>query len=916
MTARKIIAMLLLTLAVGTAEAAVIFRVGQSGQIPGGAPGNTNLLSSLDWLQFLDGSSLHGKLSAMDMTNGVRWEHPDAKQSAQFKPSNIDSIIFEGTDRVSLKNKATCKFRFLNGDEVFGNLTGIDEKQISFNSWLGQDLHAARDSVRSIAFQGFSVTYEGPTGMADWSLEKANPLSWEFRDGAFVTTRNGVLGRDLKLPANSSIEFDIAWSGPFVLLLPIYTPVVDRCDFNSSSYILYLGGNAAGLQRVHPNGGGIMYLGSTVPAPVFAKKNRAHIELRVNKDDARFALYVDGAMLGKWRDENGFIASGTGLAFAAQMSGPMIKITNIRVSETDGKTEELNDTPGREDALFLANRDKIAGTIGKLSDEKLAFSTWQNLLQIPLQRVRQIVFAAPAKKAEVEDPWKVRVSFGGGGALSLLLDKWSEKEVSGVHPSFGRVTFDPKTVRQLQFNTQRSRDLENLPATDELPSSTGVTSQNDDVLQFENGDILFGSLQSLESKSNLRWTRSDTIQPIEFLPERLTEVRLHSRPVPAENPSKIHFYDGDEFAGTILGVDSEKVTCDSWFAGKLQLPRKMIRAITPASPPRTVAFKGPEGLEGWTMGKVTTIPDPGEWSYKDGAFYAIKSAAIARDVNLPERATIQFDLSWKGSLGVAVALYTSSLQPVNLANKENEPEFGGFYSLQLNNTYSSQLISVKKHDTGGNPTLGVVTVPAFHQKDNARVEVRVDKHRRSIALFVDGTLINRWFDVEGFAGTGTALRFVHHGTGAIKLNNILVTDWDGQYEEALAPIATNKVDVARLRNGDQVVGTLTSVHDEQVVVSTSENKKMEIPWNRVKQIEFKKSDDAVSSRTNTNTVQAYFTRGGSVSFTLEKWNDDGIVASSPNFGKVVLNPRAFERIRFKTNKADAIKVPDESTPAQ
>ena len=56
-----------------------------------------------------------------------------------------------------------------------------------------------------------------------------------------------------------------------------------------------------------------MYIGNTVQAPVFARKNRGHIEIRVNKAEARFALYFDGVLIGKWHDDNGFIGAGTGL---------------------------------------------------------------------------------------------------------------------------------------------------------------------------------------------------------------------------------------------------------------------------------------------------------------------------------------------------------------------------------------------------------------------------------------------------------------------------------------------------------------------------------------------------------------------------------------------------------------------------
>jgi hypothetical protein len=61
----------------------------------------TNTLSApavgTDLLQFLDGSSLHGKLRSVDVERGIQWQHPGAKQLIEFTPTNIASIAFENT---------------------------------------------------------------------------------------------------------------------------------------------------------------------------------------------------------------------------------------------------------------------------------------------------------------------------------------------------------------------------------------------------------------------------------------------------------------------------------------------------------------------------------------------------------------------------------------------------------------------------------------------------------------------------------------------------------------------------------------------------------------------------------------------------------------------------------------------------
>jgi hypothetical protein len=311
---------------------------------------------------------------------------------------------------------------------------------------------------------------------------------------------------------------------------------------------------------------------------------------------------------------------------------------------------------------------------------------------------------------------------------------------------------------------------------------------------------------------------------------------------------------------------------------------------------QALIFEGPTGLEGWTMGKMAaTIADPGAWKYKNGAFYATRPASIARDLNLPDVASIQFDITWKGLLYLAVALYTEYLHPINLANKEQEPDFGGFYSLQLN-YMSANLLPVKKHDILRYGGLGQGAIPAFTQKNNAHIEIRVSKPKKLVALLVDGALIKQWIDTEEFAGTGKALRFVHQGQGSIKLSNLRLTEWDGQFEEPPAPAPESKMDIARLRNGDKLNGDLQVIRNGLATVSVS-GKALDVPLTRVKQIDLagQKSERAKEDPTD---VHAYFTEGGTLTFHLEEWGDTRVIATSPNFGRVAFDPTAFNRLRF------------------
>src|SRR5438874_3033613 len=84
-------------------------------------------------LEFLDGASLHGRLRSMNTERGVGWEYPEAKQLIEFRPSNIASIIFEGARPITARSHPTCRFRFHNGDELYGNLLGVDGERVELD---------------------------------------------------------------------------------------------------------------------------------------------------------------------------------------------------------------------------------------------------------------------------------------------------------------------------------------------------------------------------------------------------------------------------------------------------------------------------------------------------------------------------------------------------------------------------------------------------------------------------------------------------------------------------------------------------------------------------------------------------------------------------------------------------------------
>jgi hypothetical protein len=419
-----------------------------------------------------------------------------------------------------------------------------------------------------------------------------------------------------------------------------------------------------------------------------------------------------------------------------------------------------------------------------------------------------------------------------------------------------------------------------------------------DALVFRNGDLLYGNLNAVDPASGIFWKRPDAPELLEFTQGAVSDIYFQTRQQTNSHPTNaclVRLTNDDEFEASLVSCDEEKLVLDTWYAGRITVPRKAVQLIVPRAASRPPLFEGPAGLEGWTMGEVKApvTADGGVWNYKDNAFYATRAASIARDVNLPDVASIQFDLAWKGLFYLAVALYTDYLHPVNLGAREEEPPFGGFYSLQLN-SYSAVLRPIQQTNTL--TALEQVSVPAFNQTNSARVEIRVNKPKRMIALMVNGELVKRWIDSE-FVGSGTAVRFVHQGQGSIRFSNFRVSEWDGQFEEKATVTPDTAHDLAKLKNGDTVMGELASIQEGKILFSIPGSASLEIPIERAKQIEFAgvKAERLVRDQ---ESVKAFFHEGGSLTLKIESWTGEKVIAQNPALGRVSLDPMAFARIQF------------------
>lgn len=415
---------------------------------------------STDMLEFTDGSFLHGGLKGMDAGSGLVWDDPDAVKPIGLKPNHIDTIHFSHPAPVTVT--PTAELRFVNGDDLLGTVTSMDDDHLVFRTWFGGPLNIARASIQTVTFlsSNYTVLYEGPDNTDGWVIGSHNPDSWTFRDGAFTSGSPGSLGRDFGLTGSSTIEFDLAWNDAFELLVNIYSDAVDHLEYGNSYMLEFRhdqSGNQVNLRHVDIDRQLPLRNFGSAPLPVVAGRNKVRITIQSNKNEGTISVFADNVLVKRWKDDGGFSPSGGGLLF--QQLGSMntqVKLSNFKISQWQGRYEpETAAIVTNIDVVRFINHDQAAGKITGIDAGKLALSLDDTVLQIPIQRVTQINFASAPAAAPTHGPWEVRAWFPCGGNLTFQLEKWSDKEVTGRSAVFGPLAFQPGQIRQLEFNLDR-----------------------------------------------------------------------------------------------------------------------------------------------------------------------------------------------------------------------------------------------------------------------------------------------------------------------------------------------------------------------------------------------------------------------------------------------------------------------------
>jgi len=412
-----------------------------------------------------------------------------------------------------------------------------------------------------------------------------------------------------------------------------------------------------------------------------------------------------------------------------------------------------------------------------------------------------------------------------------------------------------------------------------------VEDDERDTIEFLNRDSLTGSLVGYTgAEFGLMWRNPCAAGPIAFAPRNLKKLRLAKRPVAAAHASRdtVLLTNGDELRGSILALNAEYLTLETWYAGRLLIKRPSVKAALPGSSGGARAVDGLGSLSQWTSGRGQS----GGWEQRGENFVCYQSMPIGRFFSeMPDAARIDFTLSWQGYPQMIVSFFS-----------DNIAEYGGnCYFLAAG--HGSLAVTRSSRQTGHTTILSSNPAELQPNTGSARISLLADKRNSTVAVLLNGKPVGRYVDNQGFAGLGKGLVFYPQSNSRQRISDFRIAAWDGRMpDRAEGSIDASAGSELCLANGDRVSGALESITEGSVAFSTA-YASMQVPVDKVVHIAFG-GGQAADAERRSGDVRLLLNDGGSLTVRLDEIDNDVIKGECGSFGVVQIPLAACGAIAF------------------
>ena len=245
------------------------------------------------------------------------------------------------------------------------------------------------------------------------------------------------------LQSSGTSSFAYTYGHSYVLTIYSNYAQVYRCDFNKDG--------EADMDRLS-NSSANLRLEDT---------GQADFELRCDRKEGTIALFANGRFVSQWNDEQGYVGSGSHLAFAAQSTTSRLRISDVVVTAWNGMMDSAQsmETEDRDVVLLTNGTDRFSGEVLSLKDGKFLVKGTYAEMTVPQDDVQEIRFARAKQTGEDEEEasrQSVRLLMQPYGRLTLRPTEANSELMKAHHPAMGDLTLNLNYTGLLEFSFSRS----------------------------------------------------------------------------------------------------------------------------------------------------------------------------------------------------------------------------------------------------------------------------------------------------------------------------------------------------------------------------------------------------------------------------------------------------------------------------
>jgi len=334
-------------------------------------------------------------------------------------------------------------------------------------------------------------------------------------------------------------------------------------------------------------------------------------------------------------------------------------------------------------------------------------------------------------------------------------------------------------------------------------------------------------------------------------------------------------------------------------------------------------------------------PEP-SWKHLGSAWYHLKGLdPLTRKDCMTERTLLRFRLAWRDRLSANIAFHADFAKPpapeekdddkkngdkprnagIQLFNNSSQIQaasFGNSLVLNLYQTYFS--LSRCGYDAEGNPfsqplTRGQSNVQ-LPDTGEATIEIRSDRSKGLIMLFIDGKYAAQWEQVEleeqsdeaedpdapkqAPLGNGFAIQS-QNSSAPLRLSDVVIAEWNGIQDSAYS-MNHEERDIVLLANGtDRYSGKISRI-ENGIAYLKSTLSDLEIPLTDIAEIVFAKKTDSSPEEAAVGNVTVRFYPIGKIS---------GMPIKSTKTQLDITHPTA-KNLSIRLDRAIALEFNDDS----